>query len=86
MAAKKLLVDMDEVGLGLLMEMMGTSIEFVAAELSVEKPYFVLILFNDPVVAQYITNCERSDVIAALRETADRLKRRDFVDRVPFRR
>jgi hypothetical protein len=36
---------------------------------------FVLVLFNDPKVAQYVSNCTRESMIEAMRETADRLER-----------
>lgn len=45
----------------------------------VGKPHFVLLIFNDPKFAQYISNCQRPEMIRALRETADRLERKqDF--------
>jgi hypothetical protein len=53
-----------------------------SAEISwVEKPMFVVLLFNDPSVAQYVSNCNREDIIKALRETADRLDKREDVER-----
>jgi hypothetical protein len=48
------------------------------------KPYFTLLLWNDPKVAQYVSNCERASMIAALRETADRLERNQDVRRRSF--
>jgi ribosomal protein S27AE len=46
---------------------------------------FVLLAFDSgPGVAQYICNAEREGIIRTLRETADRLERREEVDRVPF--
>jgi hypothetical protein len=68
------LVNMTEPELGSLMRQCGRAIITTAEGLAVEKPLFVLLLFNDPDVAQYIANCQRSDVIKALRETADRLE------------
>ena len=45
------------------------------------RPKFALVLFNDPRGAQYISSCHREDMIKALRETADRLERRQDVPR-----
>ncbi len=57
------------------------AVESAARICDVEKPLFVLVMFNDPRVAQYISNCRREDTIAAMRETADRLQRRQDVPR-----
>jgi hypothetical protein len=42
---------------------------------------FALLVFDDPKVAQYVSNCRRPDMIEALRETSDRLARRQDVTR-----
>jgi hypothetical protein len=42
---------------------------------------FVLLVFDDPEVAQYIATCERADVITAMRECADRLESKQDVQR-----
>jgi hypothetical protein len=77
----KQLTDMTEPELRELMNLMAAGVT-AAAELSnVEKPYFTLLVWNDPHVGQYICNCERADVIKALRETADRLERRMDIPR-----
>jgi hypothetical protein len=53
-----------------------------AAELEgVEPPLFVVVLFNDPKVAQYGSNCQREGIIEAMRETADRLEKKQDVPR-----
>jgi hypothetical protein len=78
------LIDMTEPELGSLMRQAARQVVSVANDLGVEKPLFVLLLFNDPQVAQYIANCDRSDVIKAMRETADRLERRQDASSVPF--
>ncbi len=59
----------------------GQALEAVSDALQVERPLFALVLFNDPKVGQYVANCRREDVIAALRETADRLESRQDVPR-----
>lgn len=35
----------------------------------------VLLVFDDPKIAQYAATCRREDVILALREAADRLEK-----------
>jgi hypothetical protein len=77
----KRLEDMAEPELSTLMTAMAKSIESIALIQNVTKPHFALLLFNDPKVAQYIGNCERSDIIKALREAADRLERNQDVRR-----
>jgi hypothetical protein len=80
----KTLRDMDEVELNDFMKTMAGALEFTARHEGVEKPFFVLLLFNDPEVSQYIANCDRSGCIKALRQCADRLERRETVERVDF--
>lgn len=47
---------------------------------------FVLLTFgfNAPGIANYISNGNRADVIQSLRETADRLEKKQTSERVPF--
>lgn len=75
------LEDMNEAELASLMRSLAGGVEYLCSKLGVEKPLFALILFNDPAIGQYIGNCERSDMIKALRETADRLEKREDVTR-----
>jgi hypothetical protein len=77
----KALEFMTEAELAELMTTCGKQLEVVCAVLGAEKPRFVLLLFNDPSVAQYISNCERQDVIKALREAADRFERQQVIPR-----
>lgn len=42
---------------------------------------FVVLAFDDPGVAQYISNARRVDVVRALREAADRLEARQEIPR-----
>jgi hypothetical protein len=77
----KRLEDMTEPELRHLMNTLGWRLEDGCTILGVEKPRFVLVLFNDPHIAQYAANCERSDIIKAMRETADRLERNEDVTR-----
>jgi hypothetical protein len=77
----KTLKTMTEPELYDLMNTICRGIEMIADKMDVEKPLFCLVLFNDPEVAQYAGNCQRSDMITAMRETADRLERNETVDR-----
>jgi len=45
------------------------------------RTLFVLLAFNEPGVAQYVSNARRVDIIKALRETADRLEGREDIPR-----
>ena len=42
---------------------------------------FAVLVFDDPGLAQYVTNAHRADVIRALRESADRLEANEDVTR-----
>jgi hypothetical protein len=77
----KLLEDMNEPELTKLMQLAAKSLEDSFRVSGAEKPHFVLVVFNDPKIAQYISNCRRSDIIQAMRETADRLERKQDVTR-----
>jgi len=75
--------DMDERELG---EMMTRAAKAVERELPPMRgrsgrAKFALLVFDDPAVAQYVSNCERRSMIAALREAADRMERREDVVR-----
>lgn len=75
------LEDMTEPELANLMTTTAKAIEANFATQGVEKPRFCLVVFNDPKIAQYIGNCQRADMIASMRETADRLERKQDVTR-----
>lgn len=77
----KQLKNMTEVELRDLMDAVCWAIQETVWGQDVEKPHFVVVLFNDPRVAQYAANCQRSDIIKALRETADRLEAQQDVVR-----
>jgi hypothetical protein len=79
--AMKKLADLTEPELRKLCNLMGKEIEWAAARCGVEKPMFALLLFNDPKIAQYVCNCRREDVIEAMRECADRLEKKQDVER-----
>lgn len=46
------------------------------------KSLFVLLVFDDPGACQYVSNCSRENMVRALRESADRLERREDIARV----
>ena len=77
----KHLEDMTEPELGELMQAFGEQINAVAAVMNCEPPHFALLVFNDPAVAQYISNCKREDIIVAMGECADILRRNQDVPR-----
>jgi hypothetical protein len=77
----KHLEDMTEPELRTTMNAMARGVVRMSEVLKVDKPLFVLVLFNDPKVAQYVSNCTRESMIAAMRETADRLERNQDVPR-----
>ena len=68
-----------------LRELMTAAGDAVKAALPPRTGYVVLAYeFGLPGIGQYIANGQRSDVIKLLRETADRLERRQEVGRVEF--
>lgn len=52
---------------------MGGIAEAVVEKLP-EGALFAILVFDDPKVAQYVSNAQRADIIKALREGADRLE------------
>lgn len=77
----KKLEHMNESELRDLLNTIGKNIVATATNLGCEKPLFCLLLFNDPKLAQYICNCKRDTMVAALREAANRLERSEDVER-----
>ena len=49
----------------------------------VGRPRFALVVFNDPAIGHYISNCNRADIVKALRELATRLERRETLEETP---
>ena len=45
------------------------------------RSQFCLVVFDDPKIAQYIATCTRESMSEAMRETANRLERRQDVPR-----
>lgn len=71
----KLIECMTEPELHELMKRLAEGVEREAAGFGLEeKPLFVLLLFNDARIAQYVCNCERATMIEALREAATRIE------------
>jgi hypothetical protein len=77
----KLLQDMTEPELRRTMNALARAVVDTAADMGVEKPQFVLLLFNDPKICQYVANCERASVIEAMRETAHCLSHNEDIPR-----
>lgn len=73
----KPLEDMTEPELRELLTRCGNALKGILGT----KSMWVLLVFDDPAVAQYIATCERRSVIEAMRETADRLERKQDVPR-----
>lgn len=42
---------------------------------------FMLLLFDESCIAQYVSNANRADMIKAMRETADRLESKEDIPR-----
>ena len=76
-----LIKDMTEPELCGLLNRVGHQVKNACVDQGVEKPLFVVLLFNDPQITQYVANCVRADVIRAMRECADRLERNEDVRR-----
>jgi len=75
----KLLEYCNEVELNHLMNDLARRLEDGCAINGIEKPMFALVLFNDPKMGQYCSNCNREQVIGALQELTERLvKKQDF--------
>lgn len=77
----KHLKDLDESTLHELLIETSHAIKATFNCFGIEMPLFALIVFNDPKATQYIANCQREDMIDAMRETANRLERKQDVPR-----
>lgn len=75
------LEDLTEPELAYVCNMTAKSIETMFRILQIERPLFALLMFNDPRIAQWVSNCDRKDVIMAMRACADRLERQQDVTR-----
>jgi len=79
--AIRLLEDMTEPELAEVMNTAARAVTESLEDLGVAGPLFALLLFNDPRVANYISNCDRHGVILAMRNCADRMERNQDVRR-----
>jgi hypothetical protein len=77
----KKLEDMTEPELKEFCTACAMQMKVVAAVFEVENPLFVILLFNDTEVAQYVSNCSCETMADALREAAHRLEKRQDVPR-----
>jgi hypothetical protein len=75
--------DMTEPELRAYMGMLAGVVESMmpAADNPRGRALFVTLVFDDPGLAQYVSNCDRSTMVRALRECADRLESREDVPR-----
>ncbi len=68
-----------------LRDLMSDAAKSVVSVLQSHKiegpPKFALVIFNDPMVGQYISSCEPVDMVKAMRETADRIENNQAVGR-----
>jgi hypothetical protein len=78
---KQRLEDMTEPEIKELMTDCAQALKYQLARRVFGTPQFALVVFNDPKIAQYISTCERSTMIEAMRETAGRLERKEDVTR-----
>lgn len=75
------LCDMNEPKMKAMLNDVAAGITHKIMANGVDKPLFALLIFDDPKIAQYVSNCERKCMIEALRETADRLERNEVITR-----
>jgi len=84
--AERRFEEMTEVEIGALMRALAWNADRILRVHGGEgPPKFALLVFNDPAAAQYISSCNREDMVRALRESADRLEARQEVPRVPWK-
>lgn len=76
--------EMTEAELGLLMRSYAVALEKVAEVLMVEKPNFVLLVFNHPSRTQYVANCGRESVVEAMKEAVAKFEGGQVDERVKF--
>jgi hypothetical protein len=74
----RLLRDMNEPEMRHYFNLVGQTIESILPE---DARKFMLVVFDDPGLSQYVGNCERPDIIKAMRETADRLEAKEDIPR-----
>ena len=61
-----------------MLQTIAKSVDKVCEVLGIEEPLFALVVFNDPKLAHFVSNCDRKSMIEAMRETANRLERKEF--------
>ncbi len=78
---KKRLEDMDEQELRQVLNTIGHVLTETISELTETegKPKFCVLLFDDPKTSQYLSTCNRDDMILALKESVKRLEGREDV-------
>jgi hypothetical protein len=75
--------DMTEPELKTYMRMLAEATESImpAGPSASGRSLFVILVFDDPGLAQYVSNCDRENMVQALRECADRLESREDIPR-----
>ena len=80
----KRLEDMTEPELSDLLEACAKAVDEVLKAKVIpltHRHQFVLVVFDDPKIAQYVSSCERESMIEAMSETADRLSKKQNLPR-----
>ncbi len=79
---QKQMQDMTEPELGHLMTLLANGCNRILNAMTNDKSNkFVILVFNDPKVAQYISSCNREDAIKSMRECAHRLENKEEIER-----
>ena len=77
----KKLEDMTEPELQDYMNAIARLIVAASEKIGVEKPQFLLLMFNDPKVAQYVANCSRDSMIKCMKEAIKRFEGNEDIPR-----
>jgi hypothetical protein len=77
------LADMTEPELREYFNMLATVVEDVlpAGPSNRGRALFTLLVFDESLIGQYVSNCQRAEMIKVLRETADRIEGREDIPR-----
>ena len=66
-----------------LMRLLGSAVEHTLKDNVGNKGFALLVFeFHEPGIANYISNAKREDMIKSLRETADRLEKKQDIPAV----
>lgn len=73
--------DLTEPELRALMNELATTLQRMIRNRVSGVPKFVLLVFNDPKLTQYVSSCQFEDVVKALQETVGRFTSGDYLER-----